>query len=89
MWYNGVNAKFNYGNTVGYSVKEIISSVEKVSNDKLKVEYIYRRAGDPPYLVADSSKIRNQTKWSAKYRDIDEIIETALKWEQKLQSENI
>ena len=89
MWNNGVNATFNCGNGVGYSVKEILSSVERVSNDKLKVEYIGRRAGDPPYLVADSSKIRNQTKWNAKYKDIDEIIETALKWEQKLQSENI
>jgi UDP-glucose 4-epimerase len=73
----------NLGNGQGFSVKEVVNVVEKVSGKKLPVKYGPRRAGDPPRLVADAGKIRNDWGWSPKYGDLEEIIRHAWLWEVK------
>jgi len=73
---------FNCGYGKGYSVKEVIDSVKKVSGVDFKVEIAPRRDGDPAELVADNSKIIKEMGWKPKYNDLEIICESALKWEQ-------
>jgi len=78
-------ANCGYGH--GYSVREVIASVEKISGIKLTVREEPRRAGDPPALVAKADKVREVLGWSAKLDDIDTIVRTSLEWEKRLQRE--
>ncbi len=64
----------------GYSVKEVIASAERVTGLKLPIQYGARRPGDPAILFADSEKISRQLGWSARYRDLDAIVQTAWNW---------
>ena len=78
-------ANCGYGH--GYSVREVIASVEKISGIKLTVREEPRRAGDPPALIAKADKVREVLGWSAKLDDIDTIVRTSLEWEKRLQRE--
>lgn len=71
---------YNLGIGRGYSVREIIRSVERVTGAKLPVKEGPRRAGDPPELYADPRKIRSELNWSAKITDLDEIVRSAWNW---------
>jgi UDP-glucose 4-epimerase len=79
----GDSRAYNLGNGQGFSVKEVVNVVEKVSGKKVPVNYGPRRAGDPPRLVADAGKIRKDWGWSPKYGDLEEIIRHAWLWEVK------
>jgi UDP-glucose 4-epimerase len=72
---------FNCGYGHGYSVSEVVSAVRKVTGINFKVVEAERRAGDPPELVADSSKLRSMMGWKPRYDDLDYIIRTAWAWE--------
>lgn len=74
---------FNCGYGHGYSVREVIEATKKVSGVDFKVIEAERRDGDPPELVADSTKLKNTLGWTPKYDDIYYIIKTALQWERK------
>jgi UDP-glucose 4-epimerase len=78
-------ANAGYGH--GYSVREVLSSVEKIAGIKLDVREEPRRAGDPPSLVAKCDKVRELLKWQPKFDDIDTIVRTSLEWEKRLQRE--
>ena len=75
---------YNIGNKQGYSVREIIDVVEKVTQIKISYEISEKRKGDPAELIADNSKISEKLNWKAKYSDLYTIINTAWKWERKL-----
>lgn len=77
---NSVCSAYNLGNGNGYSVNEIIKSIERVSGKKVKVKYGSRREGDPPILVASANKAYEELRWTPKYNDIDKIIYDALEW---------
>ena len=72
---------FNCGYGHGVSVKEVVSTVKKVTGLDFKVLETERRPGDPPALVADSRKIKSVTGWKPKYDDLEYIIRTAWQWE--------
>ena len=72
---------FNLGYGLGYSVKEVIETAKKVTGIDFLVEEAERRPGDPPVLVADSTKIKKVLKWEPKYDDLEFIIKTAWNWE--------
>jgi UDP-glucose 4-epimerase len=78
-------ANCGYGH--GYSVREVISSVEKIAGLKLDVREEPRRAGDPPTLVASAQKVRDAFGWKPKLDDLDTIVRTSLDWERRLQRE--
>jgi UDP-glucose 4-epimerase len=78
-------ANCGYGH--GYSVREVIASVEKIAGLKLDVREEPRRAGDPPALVARAQKVRDAFGWKPKLDDIDTIVRTSLEWERRLQRE--
>ncbi|WP_129595746.1 UDP-glucose 4-epimerase GalE [Anaerophilus nitritogenes] len=70
---------YNLGCGEGYSVKEVMHTVEKVTGLKVNREMAQRRAGDPAKLIASSQKIKKELGWNPKYSLYD-IIKTAWKW---------
>ena len=79
----GKSDVFNCGYGHGYSVREIIEVMKKVSGVDFKVIEGERREGDPPAIAADNTKITSQLNWLPKYNDIELICRTALDWEAK------
>jgi len=75
---------FNAGYGRGYSVKEVIDTMQKVTNKKIDYEIAPRRAGDPAMLISNNTKIKEVMKWTPKYNNLDLICESAYKWECKL-----
>jgi len=81
---DGDSTTLNCGYGHGYSVREVLDMVEKVSGNKLNIREEPRRAGDPPTLVARADRVRSVLGWEAKYDDLETIVKTALAWERKL-----
>jgi UDP-glucose 4-epimerase len=74
---------FNLGTGMGYSVREVISACETVTNSRIKVVEQVRRDGDPPELVAAPAKVMEALDWKPEYTEIDKIVESAWVWHQK------
>ena len=74
---------YNIGSGKGYSVLEIIKTIEKITRKKLIIVYKKKREGDPPILVAKSNKILKELKWRPKYNNIYSIISSAWKWHKR------
>ena len=75
------SVRLNLGNGQGFSVKEVIDAVRKVTGRDFRVHEEPRRAGDPPRLVADASKARQLLGWQPRHDDLDSIIADAWRWE--------
>ncbi|WP_122894160.1 UDP-glucose 4-epimerase GalE [Arcobacter peruensis] len=75
---------FNCGYGYGYSVKEVIETMKKVSGVDFHVDIVPRRAGDPSTLISDNTKIKTKMNWVPKYNDLELICKTALEWEKKI-----
>ena len=73
----------NLGTGKGHSVREVVASVEKVSGRKVPRVEVGRRVGDPPALVADSSRAAEVLGWRAQYSELDTIVEHAFKWRER------
>lgn len=71
---------FNLGTGSGYSVREIIEYVQKVTGKKIPVEVLPRRPGDPAILVANGNKAKKLLAWNPVRSDIETIIEDAWRW---------
>lgn len=80
----GKSDVFNCGYGHGFSVKEVVKEVKKVTGVNFNVIEGERREGDPPILVADNTKIKEKLGWRPRYDDLDYIIKTAWEWEKKL-----
>ena len=70
----------NLGSGTGYSVKEMISAAQKVTQYDIPVEVTQNRPGDPAKLVADIQRARDTLHWEPRITNIEEIIESAWKW---------
>ena len=81
----GAAAVFNCGYSHGYSVREVLESVQRVAGQALAIREQPRRAGDPPILIARADRIRSQLGWAPRLDDLDEIVDSSLRWERKLQ----
>jgi UDP-glucose 4-epimerase len=80
----GDSTTLNCGYGHGYSVREVLQSVERVSGRKLAVREEPRREGDPPVLVARADRIKQRLGWQPALDDLDQIVRSSLQWEQKL-----
>jgi UDP-glucose 4-epimerase len=80
----GKSDVMNCGYGHGFSVREVVETAKKVTGVDFPVEDAPRRAGDPPALTADSTKLRNATGWKPAHDDLRFIIKTAWEWERKL-----
>jgi UDP-glucose 4-epimerase len=77
------NYIYNVGTGVGFSNREIIGMVEKVSGQKVDIQNSPRRPGDADELVADPTKIKSELNFSPKYSDLETIVKTAWQWHKK------
>lgn len=75
----GGSIALNLGTGDGTTVKELIAAIEAVSGKRLPVEYVGRREGDSPALVADNRKAKSVLGWQPRY-DLNAIIQTAWNW---------
>ncbi|MBV9262201.1 MAG: UDP-glucose 4-epimerase GalE [Pseudolabrys sp.] len=80
----GTSATFNAGYGQGRSVFEVIDAVRRASGRDFPVEIKERRAGDPPSLVADATRIRSALDWSPQFQDLNTIVAHAFAWERNL-----
>ena len=79
----GQGMLYNLGIGRGYSVREVIRTVEEVTGKKVPVKEGPRRAGDPPVLIASSAKVQKELGWKPRYTDLRSIVETAWNWHSK------
>ncbi len=77
---------YNIGNGQGFTVREVIESVERVTGRPIAVEECPRRPGDPAVLVASAEKIKAELGWRPKFAELDQIISSAWEWHQRLYS---
>ena len=78
------SAVLNCGYGHGYSVREVLASVQRVAGKSIAIREEPRRPGDPLSLVAAADRIRALLGWQPKLDDLDTIVRTALHWEEKL-----
>lgn len=71
---------FNLGNGEGFSVKEVIDTCREIADEDIPAERAPRRPGDPPRLVASSTKAAARLGWTPKYPYLKEIVGHAWQW---------
>mgnify|MGYP001043004159 CR=1 FL=1 len=71
---------FNLGNGKGYSVREVIETVRKVTGKRFKVVETERRPGDSPILTADAAKAKSELGWKIEKPTLEEMVSTAWQW---------
>ncbi|OZG72099.1 UDP-glucose 4-epimerase GalE [Hahella sp. CCB-MM4] len=77
----GESNVLNCGYGRGFTVKEVIDVVKKVSGNDFPVEEVGRRAGDPGALIAKNDKVKQVLGWEPDYDDLEVIVKSALDWE--------
>jgi UDP-glucose 4-epimerase len=74
------SVRYNLGNGLGYSVKQVIETVGRISGRPVPHTLGPRREGDPAVLVASSAKLRQDTGWSPRFPELEDIVRTAWAW---------
>lgn len=80
----GASATLNCGYGHGYSVRQVVERVKRISGTDFAVTTRARRPGDPASIVADTHAIRRLLSWVPVYDDLETIVRHALAWERKL-----
>jgi UDP-glucose 4-epimerase len=84
----GKSITMNCGYGQGYSVRQVIDMVRKVSGVEFTVREAPRRAGDPASVVAKADKVRDVLGWIPAHADLEEIVTAAYEWERYLVTRN-
>jgi UDP-arabinose 4-epimerase len=74
------SCQINLGNGNGFSVLEVIRTIESVTGRKVPFEFAPRRPGDPPVLVADAQRASDLLKWQPQYAALDDQVRHAWQW---------
>jgi UDP-glucose-4-epimerase GalE len=77
----GTSAELNLGTGQGHSVQEVLSTIERVTGQKVPRRVGPRRPGDPAELVADPRRAEKLLNWKAT-RSLEQIVSTAWNWAQ-------
>ena len=80
----GAPEAMNCGYGRGMTVKEVIACLERVIGRPVDQRIAERRAGDPPILISDPSKLKRLLAWAPAHADIDQILTSALNWQRQL-----
>ena len=80
----GDSETFNCGYGKGYSVKEVLQEVNRLSEREIKTRIAPRREGDVKALISCVDKINERLKWTPHYNDLETIIRTSIEWEKHL-----
>ncbi len=83
----GTSQTLNCGYGHGYSVREVISMVDRVHGTPIKKVEGPRRAGDPPSLIARAERVRQVLGWEPRHDDLETIVKSQLAWERRLLAE--
>jgi len=75
---------FNCGYGNGFSVLDVVNTTNSIYQNKINYKFSNRREGDVEKLISDTSKLLNYIKWQPKYNDLKEIINSSIKWEEKI-----
>ncbi len=84
---DGATVSMNLGTERGYSVSQIVRTIEGLTGQKVRQQTKPRRPGDPAVLIADSERARRILGWTPRSSDIETIIGTAIDWHNKIQSQ--
>ena len=84
----GESATFNCAYGRGYSVREVIETVRRVSGVDFEAEEAPRRPGDPASVTATGERIRAVLGWAPKHDDLEENVRHSLAWERHLMTRN-
>jgi UDP-glucose 4-epimerase len=71
---------YNLGSGQGFTVRQVIDGVRRVTGRPIAVVESPRRDGDPAELIASSEKIRRELQWNPKFRELETILESAWIW---------
>jgi UDP-glucose 4-epimerase len=71
---------YNLGNGHGFSVREVIETVRRVTGHPIPVREVARRPGDPAVLVASSAKIKRELRWEPQFPSLEDIVRSAWDW---------
>ncbi len=71
---------YNLGNGQGYSVREVVETVKRVSGKDFKVVEGPPRPGDPPILTSDATKAKTELGWTTEKPQLEAMVETAWRW---------
>lgn len=74
------SVRYNVGLGRGYSVREVINTVSRITGQAVPWRLAPRRDGDPAYLVASPALIMRETGWRPRFSTLDEIVSHALAW---------
>ena len=82
----GDSGVYNCGYGHGFSVRQVVASVERVAGRSVAVREMPRRAGDPAAIVSDPAKLKAAFGWTPEHDSLEEIVRSALAWESRLNS---
>jgi UDP-glucose 4-epimerase len=78
----------NCGYGRGFSVRQVVDTVGNVAGHPVPTREAPRRPGDPPELIADSAQLKARLGWRPKFDNIEAIVESAYRWEQRLSADS-
>jgi len=76
------SAALNLGTGRGWSVRELIDSMRRITNRDVTVHVGPRRPGDPPVLVADATRAHQKLGWQPQHSDLETVVSDAWAWRQ-------
>ncbi len=79
---SGNSQVINCGYGTGYSVKQVLTTLQNIIGKRLNIVEEGRRAGDPEQLVADNCLLLSLMNWRPRFNNLEQIIGDALRWEQ-------
>ena len=82
LFSDNISAIYNLGTQDGFSVKEVLDICMEITTQNIDFEICPKRVGDPPKLVANSSKAKDELNWVSK-RTIFDTIKSAYEWEKR------
>lgn len=74
---------YNLGNGRGFSVRQVIETVRRVTGHPIPAREVARRPGDPAVLVAASSRIQSDLDWQPQFPELEAIVRSAWEWRRK------
>ena len=80
----GESNLFNCGYGNGFSIKDVINEINKITNKSLETIIGPRRPGDSKMIVSNVTKFTKYFSWEPKYNNLNYILKTAIEWEKKL-----
>jgi UDP-glucose 4-epimerase len=74
---------YNLGTGRGFSVREVVDTVRRVTGHPISAREVARRPGDPALLVAGSESIKRDLRWQPQFPDLESIVRSAWEWRRK------